>query len=238
VPPTGDAGTASGAGGILRVISYSATGDFEFLNFKILKRLYRRRKLGAPGEIRTPDPLIRSQPLKSTELRAQLTTRPWRSGGDAPAGLSHVNAGALAADFEQRHWAQADVFAGQKLNADRLESAPDRPGDSRRGRPPLRLEIVDRTRADRSSRCEFCDGPAKQGACRTALGGGLIALGRADRVRSRVILITASVSRHRHKKSRPDKASSPILPGTHKDVVRSPYKTSDPNPPALLSPVR
>jgi hypothetical protein len=76
----------------------------------------------------------------------------------------HVNAGAVAADFEQGPWAQADVIAGQKYDADRLESTPDRPGDSRHGRSPLRLEIVDRTRADRSGRCEPCDRPAKQGA--------------------------------------------------------------------------
>jgi hypothetical protein len=66
-----------------------------------------------------------------------------------------------AADLEQRACAQADVFAGQKRDADRLERTPDRPGDSRHGLPPLRLEIVDRTHADRSGRCELSDRPAK-----------------------------------------------------------------------------
>jgi len=75
--------------------------------------------------------------------------------------MSRVNARAVAVDLEQRDWAQADVFAGQKRDADRLESAPDRPGDSTHGRPPLRLEIVDRTHADRSGRCKLCDRPAK-----------------------------------------------------------------------------
>jgi hypothetical protein len=60
-----------------------------------------------------------------------------------------VNAGAVAADFEQRPCAQPDVFAWQKHDPDRLESAPDRPGNSRRSRPPLGLKIVDRSRAFR-----------------------------------------------------------------------------------------
>jgi hypothetical protein len=94
-----------------------------------------------------------------------------RSGGAASARLSPANAGAIAANFETAPLAQADVFAGQKRDADRLERAPDRPGDSRQGRSPLRLKIVDRTRADRGGRCELCDRPAKQSARRTALGG-------------------------------------------------------------------
>jgi hypothetical protein len=100
----------------------------------------------------------------------------------ASAGMSRRNARAVAADFEQRACAQADVFAGQKRDADRLERAPDRPGDGRHTRPPLRLEIVDRTHADRSGGCELSDRPAKQGARRTALGGGdhLVRVGRKD----------------------------------------------------------
>jgi hypothetical protein len=65
--------------------------------------------------------------------------------------------------------AQADVFAGQKCDADRLESAPDRPGDSCHGRPPLRLEIIDRTRADRSGRCELCE-PTRATLAESAAG--------------------------------------------------------------------
>jgi len=42
--------------------------------------------------------------------------------------MSRVNARAVAVDLEQCAWAQADVFAGQKRDADRLESAPDGPG--------------------------------------------------------------------------------------------------------------
>jgi len=66
----------------------------------------------------------------------------------ASARLSPANAGVVAANFETAPLAQADVFAWQKRSADRLERAPDRPGDSRQGRSPLRLKIVDRTRAD------------------------------------------------------------------------------------------
>jgi len=110
---------------------------------------------------------------RSTSSSASSPPRPARTMPcrELPDSLAEV-ASALAADCEQRPRAQADVFAGQKHDADRLESAPERPGDGRPGRPPLRLEIVDRTRADRSGRCELCDRPAKQGACRTALGGG------------------------------------------------------------------
>ena len=57
--------------------------------------------------------------------------RGWRSGGVASARLSPANAGVVAAKFETAPLAQADVFAGQKRDADRLERAPDRPGDSR-----------------------------------------------------------------------------------------------------------
>jgi hypothetical protein len=56
-----------------------------------------------------------------------------RSGGAASARLSPANAGVVAANFETAPLAQADVFAGQKRDADRLERAPDQPGDSRQG---------------------------------------------------------------------------------------------------------
>ena len=49
----------------------------------------------------------------------------------ASARLSPANAGVVAAKFETAPLAQADVFAGQKRDADRLERTPDRPGDSR-----------------------------------------------------------------------------------------------------------
>jgi hypothetical protein len=49
----------------------------------------------------------------------------------ASARLSPANAGVVAANFETAPLAQADVFAGQKRDADRLERAPDRSGDSR-----------------------------------------------------------------------------------------------------------
>src|SRR5580704_7716476 len=109
--------------------------------------------------------------VKNARGQSRTARHSW-SGGAASAGLSRVNARAFAAEFEQRPRAQADVFAGQKCDADRLESAPDRPGNSSHWRPPLRLEIVDRTRADRSGRRKLRDRPAKEGARRTALGGG------------------------------------------------------------------
>jgi hypothetical protein len=49
----------------------------------------------------------------------------------AYARLSPANAGVVAANFQTAPLAQADVFAGQKRDADRLERAPDRSGDSR-----------------------------------------------------------------------------------------------------------
>jgi hypothetical protein len=107
-----------------------------------------------------------------------------------------------------------------EIRPDRLESAPDRPGDSRHGRPPLCLEIVDRIRADRSGRRELCDRPAKLGARRAALGGGDHRVracrpgAKAGHCHNGVCFTTPAY------KSLPDKISSAILPGANKDVVK------------------
>ena len=46
-----------------------ADQDGEIADLKLAA--YGLGKIGAPGEIRTPDPLVRSQMLYPTELRAQ-----------------------------------------------------------------------------------------------------------------------------------------------------------------------
>lgn len=80
-----------------------------------------------------------------------------------------LKAAPVAANFAQRLSAPADVS-------------------------PFGLEIVDRSRAYRSGRCELCDRPAEQGRAERHWAAEIAALERADSVRERAIAVTASIS--------------------------------------------
>src|ERR1700691_5119214 len=68
---------------------------------------------GAPGEIRTPDPLVRSQMLYPAELRARATILPKFLGGAAMCG-------AWSSRFENRHAGQYESQETRRRTEPRL----------------------------------------------------------------------------------------------------------------------
>ncbi len=46
-------------------------GQLDVIGTMLVMAIPKQQRIGAPGEIRTPDPLVRSQVLYPTELRAR-----------------------------------------------------------------------------------------------------------------------------------------------------------------------
>jgi hypothetical protein len=68
---------------------------------------------GAPGEIRTPDPLVRSQMLYPAELRARAAILPKFLGGAATRGV-------WSSRFENRHAGQYESQETRRRTERRL----------------------------------------------------------------------------------------------------------------------
>src|ERR1700751_3917893 len=70
---------------------------------------------------RWPSVVAKTRDRRRLFDRGVVTAWHRRSGGVASARLSPANAGVVAANFETAPLAQADVFAGQKRDAHRVD---------------------------------------------------------------------------------------------------------------------
>jgi hypothetical protein len=137
---------------------------------------------------------------------------PWRSSGAA----SHIDAGGVVADFEERPWAHPDVVTGQKQDADRLEARLICTAIAGTGaRRSASKSSIAHSRTKAAAASFATDQPGSQPAERHWVAE-IIAIGRAEVG----IVITSSVTRRPHGKGRPDEISGAILPGTNKYVVK------------------
>jgi hypothetical protein len=115
--------------------------------------------------------------------------------------------------------AQADVFAGQKRDADRLERAPDRSGDSRQGARRSASKSSIALALTEAADASFATDQPSRARAERHWAAEIIALGRAGKVGRRAIAITASVSRCPHNKFRLDRISRAICQSTNKGII-------------------
>jgi hypothetical protein len=137
----------------------------------------------------------------------------------ASARLSPANAGVVAANFKTAPLAQADVFAGQKRNADRLERARIGPATAGKGARRSASKSSIALALTEAAVASFATDQPSIARAERHWAAEIIALERAGKVRRRAIAITASVSRCPHNRSRLDRISRAICQSSNKRVV-------------------